>query len=211
MIRQRKTGFMPGVIGCFISVMLIVSFFLNMFFGSVAEVVSFNSILVLLILCLSIHLVRKTSALFFDHVWKSIPLLILWLIPVANLVFSACQFIWNSNAFWQSPVFFAILVLFSLPAFCCYYFTVICLFFNRHKSILVSTVILDAVGLCYCPLSLIYRIFYSSSTGFSIELPDILEILILDSRWFSFVIYILSFVSFIICAKLFNTSLRTDE
>lgn len=203
MKKQIRSSLAPTVVGCMVSSMLIVSFFLSLCFSNVKEVTSFNSILVLLILCLSIHLVRKTSSLFFDHVWRSIPLVILWLIPVANLVFSACQFIWNDISIWTNPFFDVLLVVFSLPAFCCYYFTVISLFFYRDKSIMISTLVLDIVGLCYCPLRILHSLFYVEH-GLIINVPDFLETLIADSRWFSFVIYILAFVNFIICARLFS-------
>ncbi|MBQ9718269.1 MAG: hypothetical protein IJV76_09770, partial [Clostridia bacterium] len=156
------------------------------------------------ILCFAVHIVRGTSALFFDHVWKNIGFSILWGIPVFNLLVVASQFIWGNPAFMQTPLFTAFLIMLSVPAFCCYYFTVLWLFCRREKSLMVSTTILDAVGLVYCLIRLADLVFLPLFTNAGKDITDFVESMVSLSPIFSLIIYVLSIVNFAICAKIFS-------
>lgn len=204
MIEQKKFSSKPGFIGCFISVLLIVSFLLPRLWEQNKTVESFNTVLIVVILCLSVHLIRITSSLFFDHVWKNVGFTVLFLIPVFNLIVTASQFIWGSLDFMHSPIFLTLLILFSLPAFCCYYFTVIWLFCKRDKNLMIITTLLDAVGLIYCFIRLADKVILPVFQNAGHNITSMVSSMVSFSPLFSFIIYILSFVSFIICAKLFN-------
>ena len=206
MIEQKKYSIKPGFIGCFMSVLLIVSFLLPRIWDKNATVDSFNTILIVIIMCLAIHLVRNTSSLFFDHVWNNFGFTVLWLIPVSNLVITACQFIWEDLAFMQGSLFTAFLILFSLPSFCCYYFTVLWIFCIRDKVLMITSTVLDAIGLFYILVRFADRVFLPLLENAGAEITVFVESMISFSPMFSFAIYVLSFINFIICAKLFSSS-----
>lgn len=204
MIEQKKYSIKPGLTGCFISVLLIVSFFLPRIWKNNSTVESFNTILIVVIMCLAVHLVRITSSLFFEHVWNNIGFSILWLIPVTNLITAACQFIWEDLSFMQGSLFTTFLILFSLPALCCYYFTVIWLFCIRDKSLMISTTILDIIGMIYILIRLADRVLLPLIENTGKEITEFIDSMVSFSPVFSLAIYVLSFVNFIICAKLFS-------
>lgn len=205
MIEQKKYSIKPGLTGCFMSVLLIVSFFLPRIWKNNPTVESFNTILIVVIMCLAVHLIRITSSLFYEHVWNNVGFTILWLIPVSNLITAGCQFVWENIQFMQSSWFTAFLIIFSLPAFCCYYFTVIWLFCIKDKALAVSTTILDAVGLVYILIRLADRVILPVAENAGTDIVTIIQTMVSYSPLFSFVIYVLSFVNFIICARLFNS------
>ena len=210
MIEQKKYSIKPGLTGCFLSVLLVVSFFLPRLWKNNSTVESFNTILIVLIMSLAVHLIRITSALFYDHVWNNIGFTVLLLIPVTNLITTACQFVWGNISFIQSSLFTAFLIIFSLPAFCCYYFTVIWLFCIKDRALAISTTILDAVGLIYILVRLADRVILPVVEDTGAQMVDFIDTMVSFSPAFSFVIYVLSFVNFIICAKLFNSVKRNS-
>ncbi len=211
MLEQKKISNRSGFVGCFMSVLLVVSFFLPRIWVDNPTVNSFNTVLIVVILCLAVHLVRITSALFFEHVWNNLRFSFLWLIPVFNLLVTASQFIWGSMTFMQSPVFLTLLVMFSLPAFCCYYFSVISFFCVKEKRLKISTCILDAAGLLYVLIRLADKVFLPLFEKMGNDIASLIETLFSVSPWFSLVVYCLSFFSFIICAKCLNGAKTVSE
>ncbi len=211
MKEQKKFSAQPTLIGCFMSVLLIISFFLPRIWQNNSTVESFNTVLIVVILCIGVHLVRKTSSLFYSHVWNNIGFILLWLIPVINLIITACQFVWGNLAFMQHPLFTALLVLISLPAFCCYFFTLIWLFYKKNKTLLISTAVLDIVGLIYILIRLTDRSVLPFVETAGHEVTVLVEKLFSVSPYFSLIIYILAFVNYIICAKLFFAPINKSE
>ncbi len=205
MIEQKKYSIKPGLIGCFMSVLLIVSFFLPRIWKNDPTVESFNTILIVITMCLAVHLIRITSLLFYEHVWNNIGFTVLWLIPVTNLIIAGCQFVWEDIPFMQGSLFTAFLIIFSLPAFCCYYFTVIWLFCIRDRILTVSTTILDAVGLIYILIRFADRVILPVIENTGTQIVSFIHTMVSFSPMFSLIVYLLSFVNFIICAKLFNS------
>ncbi len=204
MITQKKLSAKPGLVGCLMSACLIVSFFLPRIWNNNPTVESFNTVLIIIILCLAIHLVRLTSSLFFEHVWNNIGFTILCGIPVFNLLVIACQFIWGNIAFLQTPVFTGMLVLFSLPAFCCYFFSVIWLFCRRERILMIWSTILDAFGFLYCVIRIADRVVFPYIANGGNEIAELTEWLVSFSPWFSLVIYVVAFINFAACAVIFN-------
>ncbi len=204
MTEQRKFSPKPAFMGFIMSVSLIISFFLPRIWKNNDTVESFNTVFIIIILCIAIHLVRTTSSLFYEHVWNNIGFTVLLGIPVLHLVIIAVQFIWGNPAFMQNPFFTAFLVIFSVPAFFCYYFTVLWLFCRREKSLMLSTIVLDAVGFVYGLIrlaDLVILPLFSNAVDGAILFVDRL---VSFSPWFSLVIYALSVVNFIICANVFG-------
>ncbi len=211
MNEHKRQSLPPIFIGCLMSVFLIVSFFLPRIWQDNQRVESLNTLLIIGILCTAIHLVRKTSYVFYSHVWKSVGFSVLLFIPVLNLLVAACQFVWGDLAFMQHPLFTGVLVLFSLPAFCCYFFSVIWLFCVKDKKLMITSSVLDALGLMYIMIRLAERTFLPLFQNAGHEVATVIEKLFSISPYFSLVIYILTFVNFIICAQLFNDHLKNTE
>lgn len=209
MLEQKKFTPKPGLTGAFMSILLIVSFFLPRIWENNSTVESINTLLILIIMCIEVHLVRTTSSLFCEHVWENIGFTVLWMLPVFNLLITAAQFVWGSMAFMTHPVFVTLLIIFSLPAFCCYFFTVICIFCKRDKRLIISTIILDVVGIIYLLIRLADKVFLPVLQNEGTEIAVLAESSVSFSPWCSLIIYILSFISFIICAKVFNETSET--
>lgn len=205
MVKQTKYDSKPGLIGCFISVLLVVSFFLPRLWQNNSSVESFNTVLIVVIMCLCVHLVRITSSMYFKHVWNNIGFSILWLLPVFNLIVTACQFIWDELTFMTKPIFLLLLILFSLPSFCCYYFNVVIIFCKRNLRLIISTIILDIIWFLYVLIRVGDRVLLPVFTSFGNEITPYIDNLISLSPVFSLIIYILALINFIICAKLFSS------
>lgn len=204
MKEQRKSSTAPAITGCIISFLLVVSFFLPRLWKTNPNIEAINTILIIVILCLSVHLVRISSSLFFRHVWNNIGFLILIFIPVSYLIITALQFVLADPVFNRNVVFNIYLILISLPAFCCYYFTVLWLYGKRDKTLRSLVVILDIFGFVYCLIRLIDKIYLPLALVSGKDVSDLIDVMDKISPYFSLSIYILSFFSFIICAKLFG-------
>ncbi len=204
MLEQKRYSVKPGLVGAFMSLLLIVSFFLPRIWQNNKTVESFNSVLIIIILCLAIHLVRVTCSLFVEHVWNNIGFTVLWLLPVFNLLVTASQFIWGDLAFFTHPAFVSCLILFSLPAFCCYYFNVIWYYCKRDKTLMITAGILDAVGLVYILIRMTDRVILPLAAGTGKEIAGFIEFMFSLSPWISLSLYVLAFISFVISARVFG-------
>ena len=205
MLEQKRYSMRPGITGAFMSFLLIVSFFLPRIWKSNQTVESFNSVLIIIILCIAVHLVRVTCSLFKEHVWDNVGFSVLWLLPVFNLVVTAAQFIWGETQLFVHPFFVALLVLLSLPAFCCYFFNVIWLFCKRDKTLMIGASILNAVGLIYILIRLADKVFLPLAEGTGVEIAAFIEFMVSLSPWISLAVYVFSFICFVICSVLFGS------
>lgn len=201
-MNKIKSNILPVIIGCVISIFLIVSFFLPRIWAGNITVESFNTVLVVITLCLSVHLVRKTSAIFYKNVWNSPFFTMLLLIPVLNLIIIACQFIWGELTFFSHPFFSGVLVLVSLPAFCCYYFSVLFFLTKKKKNLLLSNILLDLAGGIYIIFRLVDRSLFPIAEIYGVEIAAFIEKLFSASSYASLVVYVLAFINFIICGKI---------
>lgn len=204
---QRKQSIAPSILGCIISILLAVSFVLT----RLKTLSAFNTVLIIVILCMSVHLVRITCALYFPHVWKSVPFSVLLLIPVTYLLVTAAQFIRSNATFFGSAVFNVFLILISLPMFCCYYFSVLSFFYKGKHSLKVMTVIIDVAGAVYCFVRLADKIFIPLASNGTNDLSVVGEVYDVISPYFSLCIYVLAFVNFIIWAKYFGGTQKNGE
>lgn len=204
MSQQIKKSVKPGVLGCLISLLLVVSFFLPRIKNADSSINAINTVLIIVILCLSVHLVRITSSMFFPHVWKNVGFSVLLIIPIVYLLVIAVQFILSQAVFFETIAFNVFLILISFPMFCCYYFSVLRLFSKENKTLKIMTVIIDIVGVVYCFIRLTDKVFIPLALVGTNDITVISEIYNLISPYFSLCIYSLSFVNFIICAKHFG-------
>ena len=204
MPQQIKFSMKPGLTGAFMSLLLIVSFFLPRIWEGNTTVGSINTILIVVIMCLAAKLIKDTSTLYGEHLWvnKIFPVLIS--VPVFNLIVTAVQFVVPDAQILQHPVFLGLLVIASLPAFCCYYFTAMWLHFKRDKRLVITSAIVDAAGLVYILIRLSDRVVIPALMLQGNEIDALVDSLVSFSPWFSLVVYILSLANFIICAGVFN-------
>lgn len=208
MPQQNKFSIKPGATGAFMSLLLIVSFFLPRIWEGNNTVNSVNTIIIVVILCLAAKLVKDTSELYGEHLWVHKIFPVLMSVPVFNLLITAVQFVVPSATFMLHPIFLTLLVISSLPAFCCYYFTAMWMHFKRDRRLMITTVIVDGAGLLYILIRLADRVIIPALSLQGNEISEIVDKLVSFSPWVSLLIYLLSFANFIICAKVF---IETDE
>ncbi len=204
MPRQIKYNGKPGITGAFMSLLLIVSFFLPRIWEGNSTVGSINTIIIVGILILAVKLIKQTSELYGEHLWVNKIFPVLMSVPVFNLLITAVQFVVPNASFMLHPVFLSLLIIASLPAFCCYYFTAMWLNFRRDKRLLVTTIIVDAAGLLYILIRLFDKVIIPALSIQGNEIPGLAHKLFSVSPLFSLIIYVLSFANFIICARVFN-------
>lgn len=178
----------PAVFGVIICVFLVISRFLGNAANS--HLLSLNTVLILVILWLSVHLVRRTSELFQPHVWNSPWAFVLLLMPLINLVVTGLQFIADAPAFFGSAAFNAVLIFVSMPVFMCVYFAYVAFKLPSNKAIRKLSLTLCFAGLVYIVFRLVSVLAYADlSTDIFTHYSDI-----------SLVIYILSVACFIFSA-----------
>ena len=204
MPQQIKFSIKPGLTGAFMSMLLIVSFFLPRIWEGNTAVGSINTILIVVIMCLAAKLIKDTSMLYGEHLWVNKIFPVLMSVPVFNLIVTAVQFVVPDAQILQHPVFLGLLVIASLPAFCCYYFTAMWLHFKRDKRLVITSAIVDAAGLLYILIRLSDRVVIPALMLQGNEIDALVDRLVSFSPWFSLVVYILSLANFIICAGVFN-------
>ena len=190
MTQQKSDCIRVALRGAFMSVLLIISFLLPRIWPGNSTVSSFNTLLIVLILLVCANVVKSTATLFENKRAKLIAFSVLFLYPVLNIAVVCFQFVFGESISTIAEWFTAILVLFSLPVFCCLYFTAVCIFHKKHKALVITTAALDVIGILYVIVRLADKVIVSSDAG---------GMLSAVSPWFSFVIYLVSLVCFIIC------------
>ncbi len=203
MTQNKSDTIRVALKGAFMSVLLIISFLLPRIWEGNPTVSSFNTLLIVAILLIAANVVRATASLFSKSKAKLAAFSALMLLPVFNIAVACVQFVFadavNPTAEW----FTVLLVLFSLPVFCGLYFTLICIFHKKDRRFFALTAVLDAICILYVIVRLADKVIVASDAG---------GILSVISPWFSFVIYLLSLVFFIICIKVCGgTDENSDE
>jgi hypothetical protein len=202
--QQIKFSKKPGITGAFMSLLLVVSFFLPRIWEGNSTVGSLNTVLIVVIICLAAKLIKQTSELYGDLLWNHRIFPVLMSVPVFNLLITAVQFVVPNASFMLHPVFITLLIISSLPAFCCYYFTAMWLHFKRDRRLVITSLIVDVVGLMYILIRLFDRVIIPLLPLQGNEIFSLVDKLVSLSPWFSLLIYLLSFANFIICAKVFS-------
>ena len=155
-----------------------------------------NHVLVVGILCICVHFVRRTAAVRQKHVWNDKFLSFLWCLPVFNLVVTALQLMLGDHPVFSSPVFVAVSVLFSLPAFFCLYFVYAVKKLCPEKVLKISCVVLWGFGGAYTFLRLCDRVLFPLFASVGMDLSDALLKTAAASSALSMAIYSLTVVCF---------------
>lgn len=144
-----------GIAAC---VFLIISRYLGGFTSGGMQ--ALNHILVVAVLCICVHMVRRTASLLYIHVWNDRFLSFLWCMPVFNLLITAFQLISDDKRFFLSPVFVAVSILFSLPAFFCLYYVFAVVKLCGALPLKICCAVLCTAGGAYTVLRLFDRIVF---------------------------------------------------
>ncbi len=190
MTQHKSDVIRASLKGALMSVLLIISFLLPRIWEGNTTASSFNTLLIVAILLIAASVVRATAALFERTMARIAVFSFLFLIPVFNIAVACVQFVFAEAVNPAPDWFTALLVLFSLPVFCCLYFTAICIFHKKDRRMLITVGVLDVTGVLYVIVRLADKVIVDAGAG---------EVLSLISPWFSFIIYLISLISFIIC------------
>ncbi len=153
MEEKKKFRAHPGVLGIAVSVLLILSRF--MVNSRMLALESLNTVVVIIMLLLCVHLVRVTSERRQPHVWNSWDTLVLGLMPLVMLVITVVQLIMEPPAFITSRVFSALLILVSVPVFLSCYFLYVSARLPRNRTLRVFSRLLLCAGSVYVVLRML--------------------------------------------------------
>ena len=192
----KKIRTNPGVTGIVIAAMLLASRYLGAAEG--AALGSLNTVLVIAALFLCLHLVRRTSAMYQEHVWNSHATLLLFMLPVATLLATGLQFLFlQTPSFLNSKPFLTVLIFVSVPVFLCFYFLYVSAKLPEHRQLRVFSLVLLGVGIAYTVLRLSDAVLLpliSELAGRAIN-PVMLKIASWNTH-LSFLIYVMAFGGF---------------
>jgi hypothetical protein len=201
----RKWGLSPVFTGLFCTVLLIVSRFISLYPLISSRLGAVNTVIIIVALCECVHLVRGTSAMFYNHVWNNIPGTILFAMPVSNLLVTAIQLFFNNQTVMLSAYFTGFLTLVSLPAFFCYYFTFYIKNSVKNNSWLknaalakVLTTVLPVMGALYTLIRFLDKSLFPYLGTKSVAVPEILAKIVSCSSSVSFGMYFLAAAGFVI-------------
>ena len=195
-----KSKLQPAVIGIVICVLLMISRYLGNASAS-TWLLSLNTVVIIVVLCLSLHLVRRTSELFQKHVWNSVWTLVLLIMPVFNLLVTGVQLIADMPAVLHSPVFNAVLILFSLPVFMCVYFLFLSVNFQDNRTLRILSFILTLSSFVYVIFRLISVIILPTVKASGKTVPEALINLFSHYPEISLLIFLLAIIGFIVSNK----------
>ena len=153
MEEKRKFRSHPGVLGIIASVLLLASRF--MVNSQMIALQSLNTVVVIVMLLVCVHLVRVTSAKRQAFVWRSWDTLILFLLPLAMLAITAVQLIMEPPAFITSRVFSALLIFVSVPVFFSAYFWYVSGRLSQNRTLRVFSRLLACAAGVYVVLRLL--------------------------------------------------------
>lgn len=167
-----------------------------------------NHVLVVVILCLCVHFIRRTAGVTRIHVWNDKLLAFLWCLPVFNLIVTAFQLMLGDRPGFTSPIFLTVSVLFSLPTFFCLYFIYAVRKLCGEKVLKLSCIVLWGFGGAYTVLRLFDRVVFPLLTASGMTLNVYLLKTAAASSALSMVIYALSIVCFGVQWGIRNTKNR---
>ena len=196
-----------GLVGIVIAAMLLASRYLGAAEGTGLS--SLNTVLVIVALCLCLHLVRRTSALYQPHVWNAPVTMVLFMLPVATLLATGLQFLFlQAPSFLTSKPFLTVLIFVSVPVFLCFYFLYVSAKLPDNRQLHLFSRVLLCVGVAYTLLRLLDAVVFpliAETAGRAIN-PTILRIASWNKH-LSFLIYVMAFGGFF----LLHTALSKTE
>lgn len=193
--------FLPSTVGITATVCLIIRCLLSIFVNNSAFTDAANTVLALVSMTVAVHLIRSTAGMQNKHVWNSISLMLLLLIPVLNLLITTYNILFGSAAFMNSAWFTGLLLALSFPAFFCYFFIFVHKEFakdNRMKVIIILT----TVAAC---IYVIPRLL----SAFSVT-ANMIAFLATNS-YVSLAIYVIELICFIISGFVFRDYVKSES
>lgn len=193
----------PPFFGCISCIMLIISFIISDYLPNDMKSQAVNTILVIAIMCTSIHLVRTTAALNHSHVWNDTPLVILWFIPVFNLFIIALQFFGGIFLKIFTGYFFtAIMIFLSLPVFFCLYFLYVSKKLFNNRLLYGISLFSALISVLYVIFRLMDKIIFPLLEETGVMINSILRNISMLNSQFSLFLYIIYFFGFILLCYL---------
>ncbi|MCH5198606.1 MAG: hypothetical protein J1E34_06835 [Oscillospiraceae bacterium] len=186
----------PAVFGVFICIFLQISRYLGSSDAS-QRLLSLNTVLIIVILFLTLHLVRRTSELFQQHVWNSPWTFVLLLMPLINLIVTGVQLIADASEFFKGVWVNAVLIFVSMPVFMCVYFAYISFKLPKNKAVRIISILMFGLGVIYVFFRLYSVAVYPSDKVLSETVSAIFS----HYSEISLVINLLSVACFIVSAK----------
>lgn len=196
-----KRVYSPAFTGLSCTALLIVSRFLVQYSAIAPEIGALNTVLRIIAMCECVHLVRTTSAKKYTHVWDNTEGLLVFSMPVVNLLVTAVQLFAENSTVLSNRLFTAVLTLFSLPAFFCYYFAFYFKITGRGRKGLVMFFKLS--GIVYTVIRILDKAFFPfliKNRG--IAVPEFLLKIVSFSTSVSFGVFIAAAFGFLIIAIL---------
>ncbi len=198
---DTRYGVAPGFVGLLAGILFILSRYFSASHGAGLE--SLSTVLVIVALCVSIHLVRRTSALTQDHVWDGWRTLCLIALPLTNLALSGVQLVLlRTPAFFESRAYSAVFTFLSMPVFFCVYFLYAARRVCKNRRLKLFSCVMLALGGAYMLLRLTDKVLFpliSQWAGKPIN-PSILQAAAWNTH-LSFIIFLLSVYGFVIMMR----------
>lgn len=192
--------FLPSTVGITTTLCLIIRCLISIFVADSAFTDAANTVLAILSMTIAIHLIRSTAGMLNKHVWESISLIFLLLIPAFNLITTTYNILFDSPAFMNSQWFTVILLALSFPAFFCYFFSYVYKKFTNDKRIKAVIVLSAVAGVIYV-IPRLLSVFSLSA--------DIIAFLTSNS-YVSLTIYVVDLLCFIISGFVFRDYVKHE-
>lgn len=208
MAASGKRTFSPAFTGLSCTALLIVSRLLSQYSALAPGIDALNTVLHIIAMCECVHLVRVTSALSFTHVWDSASGVMLFSMPVVNLLVTAVQLFTGGGKIADSLLFTALLTMFSLPAFFCYYFAFYLRVTGSRKRGGMRTV-LHIAGAVYTVMRILDKaLFPFFAQKLSLQVPQLMIKVVSYSSSVSFGVFIAAAAGFIVMAATYGKKRR---
>lgn len=193
--------FLPSTVGIATAVCLIVRCLISVFMSGSAFADAANTVLAILSMAIAVHLIRSTAGMLNKHVWESIPLIFLLLIPVFNLLITTYNILFDAVAFMDSEWFIIVLLALSFPSFFCYFFLFVYKEFTNDKR-MKAVIGLTAAAVVIYVLPRLLAVF-----GVTASLITFLA----SNSYVSLAIYVIELICFIISGFVFRAYAKSES
>ena len=193
--------FLPGTVGIVTTLCLIARCLISIFVADSAFSDAANTVLAIVSMTIAIHLIRSTAGMLNKHVWESVSLILLLLIPVFNLLTTTYNILFDSLAFMNSQWFTVILLALSFPAFFSYFFFFVYKKFANDKR-MKAVIALSAVAGAVYVIPRLLSVFSVSAEPIAF---------LAGNSYVSLVIYVIELICFIISGFVFRGYARRES
>lgn len=193
--------FLPSTVGIVTTICLIIRCLVSIFVEHSIFADAANTVLAIVSMTIAIHLIRSTAGMLNKHVWESIPLILLFLIPLLNLLITTYNILFDVVAFMNSSWFTTILLMLSFPSFFCYFFAFTYKEFAKDKR-MIAVIVLTAVAGGIYVIPRLLSVFGVTA--------DIVAFFATNS-YVSLTIYVIEMVCFIISGFVFREYVKNES